>query len=161
MIAVVVGLIYWQRQSITYWISHTAIGITQLFGWGMVLVVLAILTFLVIIFYKPILLLRYWNRWIGLLLLLWAIWGILAFIPGSGYLEPVNLGGRIGQNIIGQSAPTGVLIVLALIIVGVFFVAPRGFAHVIANLFSLIFGRLKKEPAAPASMPLPGPAGFS
>jgi DNA segregation ATPase FtsK/SpoIIIE, S-DNA-T family len=157
VIAAVVGLVYWQWENITSWISHTAIGITQTFGWGMLLLVLVILTFLVIIFSKPILLLRYWNKWIGGLILVAAIWGILALIPGNGYLEEVKLGGRIGQDIIGPSAAIGILIIIVLIIAGIFFVTPKGFAHLIANFVAWIFRRPRNEAAgaAPASMPVP------
>ena len=151
VIAIVVGLVYWQWQNIASWSSQVTIGIAQLFGWGLVLVVLAILTFLVVIFSKPILLWRYWNKCIGVLILLAAIWGILALIPGSGYLEAVNLGGRIGQHIIGPSVAIGILIIIGLVIAGCFFTAPRGFSHLMANFFSWVFRRSGKK----AEVPLP------
>ena len=69
IIAVVGGVIYWQWDNIADWLADVTVGITQLFGWGLILVVLAILTFLVVIFSNPNVLIRYWNRWIGLLIL--------------------------------------------------------------------------------------------
>jgi DNA segregation ATPase FtsK/SpoIIIE, S-DNA-T family len=161
VVAVVVGLVYWQWQNIASWSSQTVRGVIELFGWGFLLVVLAILTLLVIIFSKPRLLLRYWNRWIGGLFLLAAVWGILAFIPGSGYLELVDLGGTIGQHIIGPSMAIGILIVIGLIIAGCFFTVPRGFAHLIANFFSWLFARFNRKPESPPPMPLTGPSATS
>lgn len=79
--------------------------------------------------------------------------------PGSGYLEGFNLGGRIGQDITGQSAPIGILIIIGLIIVGLFFAIPRGFSHLLLKIFSLPFRRGSQESAAPAApTPVIGPA---
>ena len=157
VIAVLAGLVYWQWQNISYWIGNTAIGMTQLFGWGIVLVVLVVLALASIILSKPVLLSRYWNRWIGGIILLCAIWGILAFSPGNGYLTEFSLGGKIGQSIVGPSVATGVLIILALIIAGIFLITPRGFARSIVGFFTWLSSRLKKEPA-PATAPyLPAP----
>ena len=161
VIAIVVGLVYWQWQNIASWSSQTIRGVVELFGWGLLLVVLAILTFLVVIFSRPKLLLRYWNRWIGFLVLLTAVWAILAFIPGSGYLEPFNLGGRIGQHIIGQSIAIGILIIIGMVIAGCFLAAPRGFSHVTANFSSWLVGRAKKKPELPPPMPVTGPSATS
>jgi putative nucleotidyltransferase with HDIG domain len=158
VIAALISLIYFQWQNITARISNTTVGIAQLFGWGMILAVLAILTFIVIILVKRVLLLRYWNKWIGGLIIFGAIWGILAFFPAQGYLEQVSLGGRIGQRIIGQSVLMGLLIVLGLILVGLFFAFPEKFAHLISNIFARVFGRLKKTPAEASEAPLPEPS---
>ncbi len=145
MLLAIVGIIYWQWASITSWIGNTTAGIFQLFGWGMVLVVLGVVVLLEVGLTKPIVLLNYWNRWMGMCILLAAVWGILAFFPGSGQLEGYSLGGQIGLSIIGQpdttSAIIRVLIVLVMIIVGVFFVSPRGVARAIAALISRITRR--------------------
>ena len=159
-IAIVVGLVYWQWQNISAWSSQTIKGVIELFGWGLLLVVLAILTFLVIIFSKPMLLLRYWNRWIGGLVLLAAVWGILALVPGSGDLESVHLGGSIGRHIIGTSMAIGVLVIIGLVIAGFLFAAPRGFSHLVANSISWVFGRFRKQPEPPPPMPTTGPSVF-
>jgi DNA segregation ATPase FtsK/SpoIIIE, S-DNA-T family len=157
VIAVTGGLIYWQWSNISSFITRITTDIAQLFGWGLLLIALLILTFLVVIFSKPILLLRYWNRWIGLIILLFGVWGILAFIPGGGVLQPVNNGGRIGLSIIGDQNAVGALIILALLIFGILFFTPRGFAHVVTGLISWIVSRMKKEPAAPVNVPVTGP----
>ncbi len=155
IIAVVGAVVYWQRDNISSWLADITVGITQLFGWGLILAVLVILTFLVVIFSKPILLLRYWNRWIGLLFLLGAIWGILAFIPGSGFLTGYSLGGQIGQGIIGSSLAISILIVIFLVVLGFLCITPRGFAGVITGFFTWISGRMHKETAVGGAAPLP------
>jgi S-DNA-T family DNA segregation ATPase FtsK/SpoIIIE len=137
--------------------DRTATGILHLFGWGLVLVALAILAIVEVVLTRPVLFLRYWNKWIGAFILLAAVWGFLAFFPGSGRLEDFNLGGEIGQRISGGFNPAGVFIVLGLIFAGIFFVAPRGFAHFIANFLSWAVRPLKKEPLS-SQMPLPQPS---
>jgi DNA segregation ATPase FtsK/SpoIIIE, S-DNA-T family len=155
-IAGAVFLIYWQWDNIASWLTGTAVGVTRLFGWGLILMAITILTFLVLLFGKPILLLRYWNRWIGFLILFAAIWGFLGFIPAEGYLQAVNLGGTIGQQIIGPSPVIGFLIIIGLLILGVLFVAPRGFARVTIDCFSWFGGLFLKKPV-PANVPPPSP----
>lgn len=157
LILIIAGVCYWQRDAITDWIYHTAAGITQLFGWGLILVILAFLIFAAVIATHPIALLYYWNKWIGLIVLFAAVWGLLAFFPGGGVLEDYSLGGKIGLSIIGRSAVTGVLIVLALTVFGIFMVVPRGFCRVVYRFFCWLGDRFKKEPAEEIPLPSPDP----
>lgn len=124
------------------------------------MVVVAAIAVAVIIISEPLLLLRYWNKFIGSVLLLCAIWGVLSFIPGKGYLESYSLGGQIGQSITGPSSVIGALIVFGLFVVGIFFVFPKGFAHVVYGMACWIAGRFKREPPdhnSPMPVPLTGP----
>jgi DNA segregation ATPase FtsK/SpoIIIE, S-DNA-T family len=159
VLIVIALLVTWQWSNITGWVSSTTTSIFQLFGWGIVLVVLAVLILLEIFLTKPILLLRYWNKWIGMLVLLGAIWGLLALFSGAGRLEDYSLGGAIGLGISGHPENTAeavrVLIVLALMIVSIFFFFPRGFARFIAWCFSWLIGRFRREPAVSNTAPLP------
>jgi hypothetical protein len=155
LIAVVATLVYWQWTNISSWISDTSIGITQLFGWGIILVVLVILTLAIVILSKPILLLRFWNKWLGGLILFAAIWAVLGFIPGSGYLTDYSLGGQIGQGIITANLAVGILITFLLFFVGLLFITPKGVAGLFAALFSRLFRR--KEPAAVPAQIIPEP----
>ncbi len=150
-IAAAVALIYFLR----HWISDTSIQITQTFGWGLVLTALTILIILVLIFSRPVLLIRYWNKWIGIFVLFFSIWGMLAFFPGSGYLEGHSLGGDIGRAIINNSAAIGVLIVVVSFVVGLFILAPRGFANFVVAASSWLFHRRKNSPPPQASIPVP------
>ncbi len=155
IIAVVGAIVYWQWDNISGWSSSVTIAITQLFGWGLILVVLAILSFLVIVLSQPMALIRYWNRWLGLLILAGAVWGILAFIPADGLLTDYSLGGQIGKSLIGDSLAISILILALLVIVGVLFITPRGFSRLITGFFSWLTGKIRKEPVAGGPMPLP------
>jgi DNA segregation ATPase FtsK/SpoIIIE, S-DNA-T family len=157
VIAAFVVVVYLEWEAISSWGINLARGITQTFGWGLVLIALAILTLAVVILAKPIILLRYWNRFIGGFILFAAIWGILGFMPGTGYLSsPVNLGGFIGQSIIGHPGVVGALVIVGLVILGTFMVVPRGFAHLVYNSFCWITGKLRKQPLG--EVPLPSPS---
>jgi DNA segregation ATPase FtsK/SpoIIIE, S-DNA-T family len=160
LIAAAVFLIYWQWDNIISQVNNTAKDITRLFGWGLILVVIAVLTFLVLILGKPVLLLRHWNKWLGGLVLFAAIWGILGLIPATGVLEPVSSGGKIGQQITGPLPMIGVLIIIVLVFLGVLFIAPRGFSRLIIAIFSWFIG-LFRQKAAPANVPVPGPSSTS
>jgi S-DNA-T family DNA segregation ATPase FtsK/SpoIIIE len=152
LIASIAGLLYWQWQNI----SDTSVRVAQVFGWGLVLVVLWALTLAVIILSKPILIWRYWNKSIGSVMLLFAIWGMLSLVPGSGYLNSYSLGGQIGQSVTGPSTAVGILVILALLVFGTFFVIPKGFAHAAYNAVCWIAGRFRKE--FPSQMPVPAPS---
>jgi S-DNA-T family DNA segregation ATPase FtsK/SpoIIIE len=157
VLVAIVGLIWWQWANISSWISGTTTGIVQLFGWGIIIFTLVILVFVEILLTRPILLLRHWNKWIGAILLLVAIWGILGFCPAGGALESLSLGGLVGKSIIGSSVPIGILIVIGLIVFGLFFIVPRGLGRLIARVFSRLFRKKTKEPCA-SSVPLPEPS---
>ncbi len=120
------------------------------------MMVLIILTLAVVILSQPRLLWRYWNKWLGSMILMAAVWGIMGFIPGHGLLDGYSLGGDIGKSIIGHSLPVGILIVLLILVLGVFFVVPRGFAHFMSALFERIFSKIHRPDSAPAEIPIPG-----
>ena len=142
---VLAALIYWQRENISSWWTDTTNGVVRLFGWGLILIVLTVLTLAVVILSKASLLWRYWNKWLGGLILVLAVWGILGLIAGYGRLEGYSLGGRIGQEIVGTSTAVGILLVILIVIVGLFIISPKGFANLIAGLFGKIFSRRRAQ----------------
>jgi DNA segregation ATPase FtsK/SpoIIIE, S-DNA-T family len=150
----VAAIIFWKWGTISSWISDKTADFIQLFGFGIVLVAIALLLIVEVALTKPGLFLRLWNKWIGGIFELVAIWGILGFIAGPGRLQDHSLGGEIGRSIIGHSTPVGVLIVLALIIAGCFFIVPKGFARILAGVFSFPFRRRSREPAVMSSTAL-------
>jgi S-DNA-T family DNA segregation ATPase FtsK/SpoIIIE len=157
VIIILATVIFMQWDNISNWWLDTSTGIVQLFGWGIILVVFAILTLAVTILSKPALLWRHWNKWIGSLILLAAAWGILGFINGYGKLKDFSLGGQIGQSIIGSSSVIGILIVLLILIVGVFCISPKGFSNLIASLCGKAFSKMRRETATSSDIPLPQP----
>jgi DNA segregation ATPase FtsK/SpoIIIE, S-DNA-T family len=157
---VIAGLIYWQREPLLSWMTLTTTGIFQLFGWGLALVAVMVFIIIEVSFTRPILFLRSWNKWIGGFIILAAIWGLLSFFYDNGLLKNNSLGGNIGLRIIGPHVIGGIFIIIGLIILALFFIIPRGFAHFIAICFSWIFRRRKREPDAQA-MPVPAPSTSS
>ncbi len=156
VLIVLAGVIYWHRETILSWIDATTRGVFQLFGWGLVLIALAVFVLVEIALTRPKLLLHYWNKWIGGLILLAAIWGMLSFFYDNGLLREASLGGRIGLSIIGPNTFVAVQIIIALIIAGLFFVIPRQFARFVATCFTWIISRFKKDRDIP-SVNLPAP----
>ena len=108
-----------QWNNVYNWWTDTTTGIVQIFGWGLILVVVAILTLAVTILSKASLLWRYWNKWLGGLIIAAAIWGLLGLIPGYGMLDEYSLGGRIGQSIVTPYLWIGILIIVFMVIVGI------------------------------------------
>ncbi len=100
--------------------------IVRLMGLGVVFVITAIIGLIVIIG-RPSSLTRHWNYYLAAALFMTAAWGILSFLrpSGHGLLAQVTLGGYIGQAIVTGSLLTGILILLALVILGTFLVAPE------------------------------------
>ena len=100
--------------------------IVRLTGLGVIFAIIAIIGLLVLIG-RPSSFARNWNYYIAAAAFMTAAWGILSFLrpSGSGILAQVTLGGRIGQAIVTDSLVVGILILLALVLLGVFLVAPE------------------------------------
>jgi len=126
---------------------EAAIGsLVDLFGWGLVFIIAAIITFIVMIWRrKPGLFFRHLNHWLGSIALILAVWGILAFL---------RLGGDFGREIIFFPAPDyiGALVILALVIVGTFLIAPRPCFRSLVRFCAWLSEQFKRQPAPrPAS----------
>jgi len=100
--------------------------IVRLTGLGVIFAIIAIIGLLVLIG-RPSSFARNWNYYIAAAAFMTAAWGILSFLrpSSSGILAQVTLGGRIGQAIVTDSLVVGILILLALVLLGVFLVAPE------------------------------------
>jgi len=100
--------------------------IVRLTGLGVIFAIIAIIGLLVIIG-RPSSFARNWNYYIAAAAFMTVAWGILSFLrpSSSGILAQVTLGGRIGQAIVTDSLVVGILILLALVLLGVFLVAPE------------------------------------
>ena len=112
--------------------------INNLFGWGLVLIVLALGTLVVVVGQQKVSSFIYnWNRWLGSIAFMFAFWGILASL---------GLGGTFGRGIISYSVPLGILRILGLIVIGIVLVAPKASFHLAAKFISWLGKRFKKEP---------------
>ncbi len=139
-LAVIIGLCYWQRAAITSFFNNIFNEAYVWAGWGVVVVLLAILIAIVIINRRPIgkffvekLHVGLWHYAIGAVLLTLAVWGVLGLF---------DLGGRIGLMIVGEYMIINYLRVAALFILsfvaffpGLSWRAVKKVASALAGLF--------------------------
>jgi S-DNA-T family DNA segregation ATPase FtsK/SpoIIIE len=132
LVVIVVVVLYWQWSAIVSWF-------TRVFGWGLLPVIIALGITAGVLRYKKLSSLIYrWNRWLGGIVFLLVVWGVLAFF---------HSGGSIGLGIIGALDIPGVLRVLGLAIISVVLIAP-GTCHRLGTSFTSWLGeRLKRRPA--------------
>ncbi len=154
-IVIVVALIIVFRGQI----NDFFLGIFKAIGWGIIIVIGAILMLVVMTwrgwldsFYY------YWNRWLGGIAFVFAAWGILGLIRYYGAaLTPNGLGGNFGKALAGGASGgalgtfIGILCILGFIIVGLFFVAPRPSFRILKNFFVWLFSLFKAKPASKMS----------
>jgi len=107
-------------------LDRAGANIVRLTGLGVIFVITAIIGLLVIIG-RPSSFARHWNYYIAAAAFMTAAWGILSFLrpSGSGLLAQVTLGGHIGQAIVTDTPAAGIFILLALVMLGIFLVAPE------------------------------------
>ena len=155
----VVALLLWQRSALALWAGGVAVSVWGWFGWGLLLIVLAIGTLVVLLWRRKLLsFFRHGNRWLGGVAFALAAWGILAFFPGTGILQRVSLGGSFGQSIIGQDVVAypvfvSILRVLGLLIVAVILVAPRVCLRIIAGFASWLGEQFRRRPGPVVTEP--------
>ena len=95
----IAGLLFWQWDNSLTWLDDVSQGTVGLFGWGLVVILLAIIVIASIIWRQQLaeIVRRYklyhWNKWLGVVAFIFAIWGVLALM---------DLGGSFGQTIIGD-----------------------------------------------------------
>jgi S-DNA-T family DNA segregation ATPase FtsK/SpoIIIE len=146
MIVVIVVLlaVFWGN------IEEAAGNLIELFGWGLVFIIAAIITLIVMIWRRKLgLFFRHLNRWLGGIAFILAVWGILGFIPGNGLLRN-SLGGDFGREIIfwyTTPAYVGALVILALVIIGIFLVAPRPSFRSLGRFFAWVGRQFERQPA--------------
>ena len=137
LICIVVALLFWQWSTVSSWLGGAADATVELFGWGLLLLVIALIFAiwglrrwrLSSLFYR-------WYRWVGGVAFILAIWGILARFgeggilgygiigfPTQDYIEILRIvglgivGGILGKksyqdyiNIVGRDYPGLILI---------------------------------------------------
>ncbi len=158
LVAIILAVIFWQWSTLTLWATEAGEKTLQQFGWGLFLIAIAIAALVVVLWQRKLSsLIHHWYRWLGGVALIFAIWGILAFCPGTGALRQVTLGGDFGLKIIGYPDVGGGLRILGLVIIGIILIAPRACFHLIINSISWLGRQVKRQPA-PIPAPQPKPA---
>ncbi|MDZ4230735.1 MAG: DNA translocase FtsK, partial [Dehalococcoidales bacterium] len=147
----VAALLYWQWGNIVFWGGGLVANVLafvantlRMFGWGLLLIAAVMLTLIGVVRWgKASSFVRYGNRWLGVVVLALAAWGILAFF---------NLGGSFGMDILGIRAPgflsilVAVLRVLGLVVLGVILIAPRASLRLLKRFISRVGNQLKRHP---------------
>jgi hypothetical protein len=128
LLVLIVALLFWQWSAVTSWANNIASKIWGLFGWGLVLIIVAIGVLGWVIWRRKLSSLVYrWNQWLGGIAFILAAWGILALF---------YLGGSFGLAIIGQEDFVGILWILGFVIIGTILVAPKTCFRLVVTFFS-------------------------
>jgi len=146
-----VAVLFWQWRRLVSWFTDVIKSTVNLFGWGLILIAIAIITIMGMIWRRHLSVLAHrwklhqWNKWLGAIAFILAIWGILALF---------DLGGSFGLRIIGQQGFIGILRILGLVILGFILVAPRACFNLVVH-FILWLGRQLRRQPAPKVAPQP------
>ena len=153
LIVLIVALLLWQWSEVTSWATNIASKAWELFGWGLVLIAIVVIIIIGMLWRRQLSTLahrwklNHWNKWLGAVTFILAIWGILALF---------NLGGSFGLNFIGQDDFTAILWILGLVIIGTILIAPKACFHQVVSFFYWLGRQLKRRPA-PEQAPQPEP----
>ncbi len=133
-----------------FWESLSDLGsdLWDLFGWGLVFIIAAVLSLILLVWRRWLrLLYSRWYRWLAAVAFVLAAWGILAF---------ADLGGEFGDDIIAfpASDTIGILRVLALFVIGCILFWPVHTYHGILRVLSWLSDLFKKEPRQPRTVRL-------
>ena len=143
LLVLIAALLFWQRSALISWASNIADKTLMLFGWGLVLIAIAVVVIAGVIWQRQLsaLVRRWklyqWNKWLGGIALTLAVWGIIAFF---------NLGGSFGLDIIGYPDFNGILRILGLVLIGIILVAPGACFHLVAKSISWLGKQLARQP---------------
>jgi len=150
LLVAIVAVLFWQWSALTSWVASIKGSALELFGWGLVLIAIAVIIIIGMLWRRQLSALArrwrlyQWNKWLGAIAFILTIWGTLALF---------KLGGSFGLAIIGQDIVdypvwASLLRLLGLVILGVILVAPVACFRLVASLFSWL-GRLFKMPSPP------------
>ncbi|GAI00004.1 unnamed protein product, partial [marine sediment metagenome] len=139
LLVIIISLLFWQWSALTSWAASVRDSTLELFGWGLVFIIIAFGILVGVVWGRRVLSLIYhWNQWLGGIAFILAIWGILAFF---------GLGGSFGRNIIGSPDFVGALRLLGLVVIGIILVAPGVCFRLLLSFTSWVGEQLKKRPA--------------
>jgi S-DNA-T family DNA segregation ATPase FtsK/SpoIIIE len=122
----------------------------ELFGWGLVFIVGAVLALFILGWRRRLgLLIFKWNRWLGGIAYILAVWGILAAINFSNGLFKNGYGGSFGRKIIfyPNYGFIYVLCIIALVIIGTFLIAPRPSFRASRSFYFWVIDNFKRPPS--------------
>jgi DNA segregation ATPase FtsK/SpoIIIE, S-DNA-T family len=122
----------------------------SIFGWGVVFILAAVITLVTLAWRRQLSsLVRHWNRWLGGIAFVLAVWGILASFSSSGTLFSKGPGGSFGRDIVDYPNYNFIyaLRIFALSVIGFVLVAPRPSFLTIKRFSIWVYGKIKRSPA--------------
>ncbi|MFH0847246.1 MAG: DNA translocase FtsK [Chloroflexota bacterium] len=130
LVSLVMGVLLWQRSAVTAWGNDFAREVWGIFGWGLLLSFLALITAIGALKKRQLSYIielskaRHWNRWLGGLVMVIAVWGLLALF---------SLGGRLGEYVTGSpvASITGLLRVFGLFALSIVLMVPGPFLNLL------------------------------
>jgi S-DNA-T family DNA segregation ATPase FtsK/SpoIIIE len=135
---IIAGLLFWHWSTITAWADSVWDSTSDLFGWGLLFLVIAFGMLVVGAWRWGVpSLIYHWNQWLGGAAFILTAWGILAFC---------EVGGSFGQGIIGSASFVGGLRLLGLVVIGIILVAPGVCWRLTARFLPWVGEKLKKRP---------------
>ncbi|HUT67466.1 MAG TPA: DNA translocase FtsK [Dehalococcoidales bacterium] len=144
VIVVVLLTVFWDN------IQNAFEGLRELFGWGVLFIFAAIITIIAMLWRRKLdSFIFHWNRWLGGIAFVLAVWGILAAINNAGGSMVKGMGGSFGRDIIDFPNYNFIyaLRIIALMIIGILLVAPRPSSRVVNRFFVWVGEQFKRQPA--------------
>jgi S-DNA-T family DNA segregation ATPase FtsK/SpoIIIE len=141
---VIIGVMAWQWPNITASASAAADNVLRLFGMGLPLLIVGITIMTIVLVKRKAPGLVRFRQWWGGLLLIFAVWGMLAY---------GGLGGTLGLGLISfqDSTVVGIPRIIGLIVAGIALIAPQAFAAAVRKGTAAIDRQLEKQAAAKAA----------
>ncbi|MCL0094626.1 DNA translocase FtsK [Dehalococcoidales bacterium] len=134
LLVIILGLLLWRGEVIAL-LAGIGDKILELFGWGLVLILIAIGSLAWVLWRGKSSLIYHWNQWLG---------GIAFILAGWGILSLFNLGGSFGLSLINYPA-LGFIGIVGLVIIGIILVAPRACFRFVINSISWL-GKIASRP---------------
>ena len=129
------------------------LAVFEAIGWGLVFFAVLIITLVTLGWRRRLYVIpRYWNRWIGGIIFVLAVWGILGLIRYQDALTPNGLGGSFGKAIVGNlgtdslSTFLGILCVLGYALAGTIFMLPRESLNVLKRGLNWLYQFIMAKP---------------
>jgi DNA segregation ATPase FtsK/SpoIIIE-like protein len=141
--AILAFIILWQKDRISEFTQKVFNTAYAWVGWGLVLIMAAVLVAIAILQRRALhdlfvnkLRVRLWHWWIGGIILVFAVWGILGLF---------DLGGHIGKAIVGNTIGINYLRVVALFIIGFMVLLPKLTWKILKNLYHSFVGMFQSD----------------
>ncbi|MDD4876658.1 MAG: DNA translocase FtsK, partial [Dehalococcoidales bacterium] len=141
LVVIIAAILFWQWSRLVSWTGGIRDDVVDLFGWGLILLIIAVFVIVGMIWRRRLSDLAYrwklhlWNLWLGIIAFFMASWGILALY---------DMGGSFGKYFIANDKGfVGFLCVIGLVIAGVVLIIPRVCSNLFMKFVEWIIKQLK------------------